>query len=68
MSAQSVPEIKQAVSRLTAEELALFRQWFDAFDARVWDRQFEADAGSGRLGKVAEDAVADYHSGKCTEL
>jgi len=43
----TIQEIEQAVSRLSFEELARFREWFDEFDARIWDRQFEEDAKSG---------------------
>jgi hypothetical protein len=45
----TVHEIKSAVSKLSREELAAFRVWFQEFDAEAWDRQFEADIKAGRL-------------------
>jgi len=33
-----------------------------------WDKQFETDAKSGELSKIADRAVADYRAGKYTEL
>ncbi len=61
-------EIEQAVSRLPSEELTRFREWFDEFDAKVWDMQFEADVKSGKLDGLANQAIADFRAGKCKEL
>jgi len=64
----AVQEVELAVSRLSLEELARFRDWFDEFEAKSWDKQFEADAQSGKLDKFANQAVADFRAGKCKEL
>ena len=64
----TVPEIKSAVSKLSREELATFRVWFEEFDAEAWDRQFEADVKAGRLDLLAEEALRDLHEGRCTDL
>jgi len=37
-----VEQIEGQIKDLPPEELAAFRNWFTAFDAEVWDRQFEA--------------------------
>ena len=58
-------EIQLAVSQLSADELARFREWFDRYDAEVWDRQCEEDAKSGKLNQYAEQAIADCRSGEC---
>ena len=65
---QAVQELQSAVSQLSAEELARFREWFDKFDAEVWDRQFEEDAKSGKLNQLANQAIADFQTGKCKQL
>ncbi len=64
----SIQEIEQAISRLPREELALFREWFDEFDAKKWDTQFEADVKAGKLNKIADEAITAYRSGKAKEL
>jgi hypothetical protein len=64
----SVKELKSAVKRLKKDELFAFRRWFEKFDAKVWDREFEEDAISGKLDKIAEKAIADYKSGRCKEI
>ncbi len=60
-------EIEQAITELNPKELARFRQWFEKFDAQAWDEQFENDAKSGRLDKLADKAIADFRAGKATE-
>lgn len=56
--------LQSAVSQLSAEKLARFRVRFDEFDAEVWDEQFEADAKSGKLDQLANQAIADFWVGK----
>jgi hypothetical protein len=52
----TVEEIEAAVSKLTFAELKKFRDWFDAFDARLFDEKIEQDAKTGRLDELAADA------------
>ncbi len=53
----TVHEIEKAVSELPSNELEQFRKWFDEFDAKVWDKQFENDVRSGKLDQIAENAI-----------
>jgi hypothetical protein len=64
----AVLELEQAVSQLPPKELAHFREWFEEFDAKIWDRQFAEDAKSGKLDKLANQAIADFRAGKYSEL
>lgn len=64
----TIQEIEQAITELSPKELARFREWFEEFDAQVWDEQIERDAKSGKLDKIAEKAIKDYHAGKAKEL
>ncbi|MGN8159666.1 hypothetical protein ACS8Y6_00015 [Salinisphaera sp. RV14] len=63
-----VEEIERAVKNLPDSELRRFREWFDAFDARKWDAQIEADASSGKLDALADAAIADHKSGHIKPL
>ena len=65
---QAVQELQSAVSQLSAGELARFREWFDEFDAKAWDKQFEEDVKSGKLYQLANQAIADFREGKCKAL
>ena len=64
----TVQEIENAVRHLSAEELETFRVWFAEFEAEMWDRQLERDMASGRLDKLAEEAIQDFREGRSTEL
>jgi hypothetical protein len=64
----NLQEIEQAVSQLSAEELANFRGWFAEFDAEIWDRQFEEDVAAGRLDGLAQRALKHLQEGRCTDL
>ena len=64
----AVQRIVQAVSQLSLEELACFREWFNEFDTEMWDEQIRADSESGKLDKLADQAIADLHAGKCRKL
>lgn len=63
-----VEAIEREIRSLSDEELASFRQWFEEFDAAVWDAQIERDARAGKLDSLIEEALQDDKSGKTTEL
>lgn len=64
----SVNEAEKAVQQLSGAELSEFRRWFYEFDARLWDAQFEADAKSGRLDALANEALAEHRSSRTRPL
>jgi hypothetical protein len=64
----TVEEIESAVARLSREELAHFRAWFEEFEAEAWDRRIEEDLQAGKLDKLADEAVERFRAGRCTEL
>jgi hypothetical protein len=63
-----IQELEQAVIQLPPKELARFRKWFEEFDAQAWDKQLDADAKSGKIDKIAEQALNNYRAGKAKEL
>jgi len=63
-----VEMLEREIAELAPEELAIFREWFAAFDAKAWDRQLEADAEAGKLNTVAESALNEYRAGKTRPL
>lgn len=65
---ETVQTLEKAVSMLSEEELKAFRIWYERFDQKIWDDQFEKDAGSGKLDALADQAVADFKAGKCREI
>lgn len=63
-----IEKLERDVRGLTPEELTQFRQWFAAFDAAEWDRQFEADVKAGKLDALADVALADHRAGRSRKL
>jgi hypothetical protein len=61
-------QIENSVSTLSDEELKAFAEWFAELQWQRWDRQIEADAEAGKLNKLAEEALADFHSGRTRPL
>jgi hypothetical protein len=64
----TVHEIEQAVRNLGPQDLAALRQWFDAFDAEIWDHQIEGDAAAGRLDWLAGESRRNLREGRWTDL
>ncbi len=64
----TVPEIENAVQKLSPGELSAFRDWFQTFDATAWDKQFEEDVAAGRLDALADEAIRDLRDGRCRDL
>lgn len=64
----TVQEIEKAISQLPDDDLFSLKNWFDEFEAKKWDGQIEKDALSGKLDRLANEAIADFRAGKCKEL
>jgi hypothetical protein len=61
-------ELENRIRKLAPEDLAKFRAWFVEFDHVLWDRQIQADAKSGKLDKLVNEARADYKAGKARKI
>jgi hypothetical protein len=61
-------KIERQIKDLSRKEMAELREWFAAFDAEAWDRQFEADVRAGKLDALAEKALQAHASGTTTKL
>ncbi len=64
----SITEIEQAIIQLPPQDFKQLREWFEELEAQKWDEQIERDAKSGKLDKIAEQALKDYRAGKAREL
>jgi hypothetical protein len=65
---QNIEHIESAIKRLSPQELREFRAWYATFDASLWDEAMERDILSGKLDALADEALSDAASGRCTEL
>jgi hypothetical protein len=64
----TLSDLEKAVSSLAPDQLAKFRDWFEAFDAARFDDKIERDAKAGKLDRLAEAALADFRKGRAREL
>ncbi len=64
----TVQEIENAVAHLPESDLGQFRAWFAEFDAEAWDHEFEQDARSGKLDRLADLALEALAQGQCSKL
>lgn len=63
-----VEQIKLSIVNLSLPELTIFRNWYQEFEAQQWDRQIEEDIKAGKLDKLADEVLANFEAGLCTEL
>jgi len=57
-------DVEKAVEQLTPRELAQFRAWFEAFDARQFDAAIKRDAQTGKLDALADEVLAAHRAGR----
>ena len=64
----TVEDIEKAIAKLPPDQLARFRVWFEEFDSARFDQQIKRDATSGKLDRLAEQALDDLREGRAREL
>jgi hypothetical protein len=63
-----IEELEKKIEELSPKELSLFREWFVAFDAEIWDRQIESDVAEGKLDRLADEAIAAHERGDSRDI
>ena len=63
-----VQQLEREIAALSEAELAEFRRWYQEFDAAAWDRRLEADAASGALDALADEALRQHRAGRSRPL
>ena len=63
-----IEQLEQEVKKLSRADLATFREWFQEYDADVWDRQIEEDVRAGKHNRLADEAQAAHKAGQTKEL
>jgi hypothetical protein len=63
-----IEELERQIQRLSAEELAEFRQWYLQFDNEAWDAQMDADVRAGKLDALADEALKEHQAGRSSAL
>jgi hypothetical protein len=64
----TIEDLEKAIAKLPPSDLARFRAWFEEFDAARFDQKIERDAKSGKLDRMADQAIDDLRKGRAREL
>jgi len=60
--------LEQRIAALDNVAFAKLRDWFVEFEQRRWDQKIETDESEGKLDVLINNALAEYKSGKASEL
>jgi hypothetical protein len=63
-----IEDVQKAVEQLSPEDLARFREWFEKFEARLWDEQIVRDLEAGKLDKLLAEVRANDEAGRGEEF
>lgn len=64
----TVSQIESAIKELPPEEFSKLSEWFEVFEAQIWDEQIKADLESGKLQSLIDEAEADFAAEKARPL
>jgi len=64
----ALESIEHAVEQLGRNDLAVFRDWFNSFEAAEWDAQIERDICAGKLDALAEEGISEFEAGATRSL
>jgi len=64
----TVADIEKAISALPVQDARSVASWLGEYLEDKWDRQIEEDAKTGKLDKLADEALAEYNAGKARPL
>jgi len=65
---ETLQEIQNAVEKLSHNEFSRFLEWFNEYEASIWDKKMETDIKVGKLDSIAKQAIADFQNGKCRKI
>lgn len=55
-----IESLEREIEKPRPDELAAFREWFANYDADAWDDQIKRDAETGKLDRLAAEALAEH--------
>ncbi|HEX7184398.1 MAG TPA: hypothetical protein VF756_21405 [Thermoanaerobaculia bacterium] len=59
----SIKEIEEAITRLSAKDVAELMAWLEEYHAQLWDQQIEEDLETGRLDALLAEVDEEYEKG-----
>ena len=64
----TVAEIEKALQTIPLDDARKVADWLQQYLDEKWDSQIDADIDAGRLDKLADKAIDDYHAGRVKPL
>jgi hypothetical protein len=64
----SLTEIETAIQQLPENDIRQLSGWIQSYIDEMWDRQIEADLGSGKLDNLIARAEADISANRVKHL
>ena len=64
----TVGEIESALRALPVQDARAVAHWLQEYLDQKWDKQMDADIATGRLDKLAEQALDRYRAGQVKPL
>ena len=64
----TVAEIEEALQTIPLGDARRVADWLQRYLDEKWDTQLDADMDAGRLHKLADKAIEDYHAGRVKPL
>ncbi|MGP8200164.1 MAG: hypothetical protein ACLQU4_11760 [Limisphaerales bacterium] len=65
---RTLVEIEKALQTLSVEDARKVAGWLQEYLDEKRDRQIDGDIAAGRLDKLADKAMQDYHAGRVKPL
>jgi chaperonin cofactor prefoldin len=61
-------KLEREIESLPPQDKRALASWFAELQANLWDEQMERDALTGKLDKLADEAIADIAAGRVRPL
>jgi hypothetical protein len=61
-------KIEKEIASLDHSEVRKLSEWFAAYEADLWDKQIDRDAGDGKLDALIQKAKLEIAEGKVSPI
>jgi len=64
----NITQIETAIKQLPANEFAELSEWFEDYEAELWDARIAEDLKLGKLNSFIAEAESEFDNGIAKEL
>jgi hypothetical protein len=66
--AMNISQIETAIKQLQPNEFAELSEWFEDYEAEIWDARIAEDLKIGKLNSMIAEAESEFDNGVAKEL